>query len=202
MAPDQRHLRALRQGRHDDRHRVGRRTRPLRVPKGPRRVGRGLRDVGLGQPVRGAGEAPLEPRMGRPVEPIRRHDRTVRQGPRHGRRLADKLLAAFNHAYAMGEKQLARALWDCLLQAEELGQHFNRRPANEALELAADWIAFVDARDRYREASKSPVRSPDEASEAYRAMRSAYQSWRARNLSADQSPESLAASLREYRDPS
>ena len=117
--------------------------------------------------------------------------------PRNGRRLTDKVLAAFNHAYAMGEKQLARSLWDCLVRAEKLGQHFNRRPANEALELAAEWIAFIDARDRHHAVSRDPMRSMDEVSETQRAMRSAYQSWRARNLSADQTSESPASAFRE-----
>ena len=77
--------------------------------------------------------------------------------PRYNRRLTDKILAAFNHAYAMGEMDLARNLWECLVAAEKLGQqqHGRRRP-NQALDLAAEWVAFVDARDRYREVSRAP----------------------------------------------
>src|SRR5512141_2876572 len=41
--------------------------------------------------------------------------------PRYNRRLTDKILAAFNHAYAMGEMDLARNLWECLVAAEKLG---------------------------------------------------------------------------------
>ena len=44
--------------------------------------------VGPGLPVRRDRQALLEPRVGRPVEPLRGDDRAVRQGPRHGRRLA------------------------------------------------------------------------------------------------------------------
>lgn len=108
--------------------------------------------------------------------------------PRYNRRLTDKVLAAFNHAYAMGEMDLARNLWDCLVAAEKLGQqqHHRRRP-NQALDLAAEWVAFVDARDRYREASRTP-RPSDTASDAFRSMRDAYQSWQAHNSSENPSP--------------
>ena len=51
-------LRDVRQGRHDDRHEVGRRAGVLRVPAGPRHLGARLRHVGLGQP-RSAGAAKL-----------------------------------------------------------------------------------------------------------------------------------------------
>jgi hypothetical protein len=112
--------------------------------------------------------------------------------PRYNRRLTDKVLAAFNHAYAMGEMELARSLWECLVQAEKLGQmnHGRRRP-NQALDLAAEWVAFVDARDRYREVSRAPQAQQvpsDDPSGAFRDMRDAYQNWRARNASENPSP--------------
>ena len=115
--------------------------------------------------------------------------------PRYNRRLTDKVLAAFNHAYAMGEMDLARSLWECLVQAEKLSQanHGRRRP-NQALDLAAEWVAFVDARDRYREVSRA-THSPqaqqapaEDPSDAFRSMRDAYQSWRAHNASESASP--------------
>lgn len=111
--------------------------------------------------------------------------------PRYNRRLTDKILAAFNHAYAMGEMDLARNLWECLVAAEKLGQisHSRRRP-NQALDLAAEWVAFVDARDRYREVSRTPqTQTPaEDASDAFRNMRDAYQSWLAHNVSDSASP--------------
>jgi hypothetical protein len=108
--------------------------------------------------------------------------------PRYNRRLTDKILGAFNHAYAMGEMDLARSLWECLVAAEKLGQqqHGRRRP-NQALDLAAEWVAFVDARDRYREVSRTP-QATDDASDAFRSMRDAYQSWQAHNSSENPSP--------------
>ena len=71
VAPDQRHLPDLRQGRHDDRHQMGRRAGVLRVPPEPGDVGPRLRGVGLGVAVRWQRQAALEPRVGRPVGPVR-----------------------------------------------------------------------------------------------------------------------------------
>src|SRR5262245_55172056 len=109
--------------------------------------------------------------------------------PRYNRRLTDKVLAAFNHAYAMGEMDLARSLWECLVAAEKLGQvtHSRRRP-NQALDLAAEWVAFVDARDRYREVSRTPQAPAEDTSDAFRNMRDAYQSWLAHQVSDSASP--------------
>ncbi len=108
--------------------------------------------------------------------------------PRYNRRLTDKILAAFNHAYAMGEMDLARSLWECLVAAEKLGQQYHRRRPNQALDLAAEWVAFVDARDRYREVSRTPQAAGEDPSDAFRTMRDAYQSWRAHNASEQASP--------------
>ena len=91
VAPARRHLPDLRQGRHDDRHRLGRRAGLLRVPAGPRDLGPRLRLIGLGLAVRRDGEAALEPRVGGAVDALRGDDRAVRQGPRDGRRLARPL---------------------------------------------------------------------------------------------------------------
>ena len=52
LASGRRRLPELRQGRHDDRDRMGWREGLLRVPPRPRDVGARLRDVGLDQPVR------------------------------------------------------------------------------------------------------------------------------------------------------
>ncbi len=108
--------------------------------------------------------------------------------PRYNRRLTDKVLAAFNHAYAMGEMELARALWECLVTAEKLGQQHHRRRPNQALDLAAEWVAFVDARDRYRDVSRTNKGRPDDSSGAFRTMRDAYQAWQAHNVSDKPSP--------------
>ena len=54
---------------------------------GPGDVGRRLRLDRSDRAVRRDGEAALEPRVGGPVEPVRRHDRAQRQGPRDGGRV-------------------------------------------------------------------------------------------------------------------
>lgn len=108
--------------------------------------------------------------------------------PRYNRRLTDKILAAFNHAYAMGEVELARSLWECLATAEKLGDQHHRRRPNQSLNLASEWVAFVDARDRYRETSRGGKSVPDDASVAFRKMRDAYQAWQALNVSDKPSP--------------
>lgn len=118
--------------------------------------------------------------------------------PRYNRRLTDKVLAAFNHAYAMGEMELARSLWDCLVTAEKLGQQHHRRKPNQALDLAAEWVAFVDARDKYREVSRAAKGAPpDDASDAFRTMRDAYQTWQANNVSDKPSPLRATAAAGE-----
>ena len=85
--PVQRHLRELRQDRHDDRDRLGRRAGLLRVPRTSSTWAHGLRHGRAGSsPFGGRAKLALEPRVGGAVEPVRRHDRAVRQGPRDGRR--------------------------------------------------------------------------------------------------------------------
>ncbi len=88
LAPARRHLPDLRQGRHDDRDRLGRRAGLLRVPGRPRDLGARLRLVGLDQPVRRCGQAALEPGVGGPVVALRRDHRAGRQGPLDRRRVA------------------------------------------------------------------------------------------------------------------
>lgn len=98
--------------------------------------------------------------------------------PKYDRRLTDKILAAFNHAYSTGDSELARDLWQVLAKAEKAAAHkHSRRRPNQALDLAACWVTFVDARDRYRELSADPQSSTADASEAFRAMKNAYMDW-------------------------
>ena len=69
--------------------------------------------------------------------------------PRYNRRLSDKILAAFNHAYAVGEIEMASRLREILArldkdQAEGEGQ---RRDGAIALCQADLWIEFVEVRN-------------------------------------------------------
>ena len=99
--------------------------------------------------------------------------------PHYSRRITDKVLAAFNHAYVLEEIELAQKLWEALVLAEEasLRQHSRRRP-NQSIELAEKWVALVDARHRHQKITKDPALSTTpEADEAYADMRMAYRSW-------------------------
>ena len=87
VAPARRHLPDVRQGRHDDRDPVGRRSRVLRVPSDAGHLGPRLRLVRLDLAVRRSREAALEPRVGGAMVAVRRDDRALRQGPVHRRRL-------------------------------------------------------------------------------------------------------------------
>ena len=98
--------------------------------------------------------------------------------PRYNQRLTDKILAAFNHAYSIGETELASDLWEALIAAEKIGARGNcgRKP-NQALELAALWMAFVDARNRYYTLSEAPDADPDGTATAFEDMKTAYLEW-------------------------
>lgn len=95
---------------------------------------------------------------------------------KHNRRLTDILLAAFNHAYAVGERDIADKLRDML---EELdGRRYNgtERRRSDALSQAELWVAFVEARDRYR---KLCDEKPDHTKtlSALEAMKESYRRW-------------------------
>ena len=98
--------------------------------------------------------------------------------PRHDRRLSDKILAAFGHAYAEGALGVAAVLRRALEEAEgALNGALAERRAGGALVQADLWVAFVDSRDAFRRASAA--RTPDsEALEQARAeMMDAYKRW-------------------------
>lgn len=98
--------------------------------------------------------------------------------PKYDRRLTDKILSAFNHAYSIGEEEIAQGLWEVLTQAERAGAKQNtRRKPNQALDLASCWMTFVDARNRYRALSADESANSADASEAFRVMKNAYMAW-------------------------
>ena len=102
--------------------------------------------------------------------------------PRYNRRLSDKILAAFNHAYAVGEIEVAAGLRGVLARLDN-GQDSNeeqqRRDGMIALSQADLWIEFVEARNDYRTACDKP--RPDSAAveTSLAAMKDAYQRWSA-----------------------
>ena len=83
------HLRELRPDRHDHRHATGTaRPSPTTAIPSSSTWARGCGFRGRDRAVRRPRQAGLERRLGRELGPVRRHDRGLRQGPRHGRRLA------------------------------------------------------------------------------------------------------------------
>ncbi|MFQ6019059.1 MAG: hypothetical protein ACE5KF_12800 [Kiloniellaceae bacterium] len=99
-------------------------------------------------------------------------------GPRHDRRLADKILAAFNHAYAAGEPGIAGTLRRALEEAERgSGAAAGDRRSSGALAQADLWAAFVDARDAYRRISARARPGPEALEQAETEMLAAYKRW-------------------------
>jgi len=100
--------------------------------------------------------------------------------PRYNRRLSDKVLAAFNHAYAVGEIEVAASLREILARldnSQEAGEAAQRRDGAIALSQADMWIEFVEARNDYRVACKSENSDPIALDCMLEVMKSAYQRW-------------------------
>lgn len=99
--------------------------------------------------------------------------------PAYSRRLTDKILAAFNHAYSLGEKPIAEQLRAALAVAEEqalLGGGKDRR-GTTAVAQAELWAAFVDARDAYNAFCEERPLEPEQAKAAYDKMEQAFRDW-------------------------
>ena len=93
------------------------------------------------------------------------------------RRLSDKILAAFNHAYSVGEHEVAEKLKAALVNNEEQSGEFKEmRQSYDPLGEAELWVNFVEARNAYRaacEGKKSSVTVAD----SLEAMKEAYRVW-------------------------
>ncbi len=89
----------------------------------------------------------------------------------YGRRLSDKILAAFNHAYAQGHRDIA----DQLLQSLNLCRDLEgAERVSGALEQARLWMFYVKARDQLAADQENGGAG---AGEAETAMRDAYSAW-------------------------
>jgi hypothetical protein len=98
--------------------------------------------------------------------------------PEYNRRLTDKILDAFTHAYSIGETEIAQRLRAILVDVEEQGmRRYPGRRGNEAEEQAEYWVRFVEARDIYRRISQSSRAEPDQISVALEQMKEAYKHW-------------------------
>lgn len=100
--------------------------------------------------------------------------------PRYNRRLSDKILAAFNHAYAVGEIEVAAGLREVLARLDN-GQDANeeqqRRDGMIALSQADLWIEFVEARNDYRAACEKQDSDPIALDCMLEVMKSTYGRW-------------------------
>jgi hypothetical protein len=104
----------------------------------------------------------------------------TRGKPRYDRRLADKVLAAFNHAYAVGAHDVARSLRDVLAVVEAQDPFtVQRRHGHQATAQADHWIAFVEARNDYRRAAQDLDADAGAVERALVAMKDAYRRWSA-----------------------
>ena len=99
--------------------------------------------------------------------------------PTHNRRLSDKVLAAFNHAYAVGEIDVAASLREILvkLERERVIAHSQRKTNPVALNHADLWVNFVEARNDYREACDDEALDSEAVARVLARMKEAYQSW-------------------------
>ena len=99
--------------------------------------------------------------------------------PTHSRRLSDKVLAAFNHAYAVGEIDVATRLREILakLEHERVLAHGNRQASTVSLSHADLWVSFVEARNDYRMACDDDALESDAVTQYLDQMKDAYQRW-------------------------
>lgn len=97
-----------------------------------------------------------------------------------GRRLNDKILSAFTHAYAIGEVEVAESLRAVLVlnidrQGRDGAERSGVDPQGVDPLCQADlWVRFVEARNRYKDASDGKMATADKALEA---MKEAYRQW-------------------------
>lgn len=95
----------------------------------------------------------------------------------YDQRLSDKILAAFNHAYASGAHKVAGRLRNVLADVEsnERGSH-DRRSAG-AVSQADLWIGFIEARNDYNALVGSIDAQPEKVEVALETMKEAYRVW-------------------------
>ena len=99
--------------------------------------------------------------------------------PSQNRRLSDKVLAAFNHAYAVGEIDVAANLREILakLERDRVITHSQRRAIPVALSQADLWVEFVEARNDYRIACDDESLDTAAVTKLLDRMKEAYQRW-------------------------
>jgi hypothetical protein len=100
--------------------------------------------------------------------------------PEHNRRLTDKILAAFNHAYSVGERTVAAKLHAVLVECQaQPGPDGTDRRTGRAVTQADLWVKFVQARDAYRTTRQQPGADPATVAGSLDSMKEAYRRWSA-----------------------
>ena len=108
--------------------------------------------------------------------------------PQFDRRLSDKILAAYNHAYVADEAELANKLRVLLEEAEDKEISHCERPGASVLDMpirrnsnavqkARLWTQFVDARQGYISLSIRANSSAKQVKSAFDGMRTSFARW-------------------------
>jgi len=94
------------------------------------------------------------------------------------RRLSDKILAAFNHAYSVGEFEIAKQLKATLISNENKSAALKElRKSYDPLGDAEFWVGFVNARNSYRTECDKKDRDSAAMDQALETMKEAYRVW-------------------------
>jgi hypothetical protein len=97
--------------------------------------------------------------------------------PQYDRRLSDKILAAFNHAYASGAHNVADRLRHVLVDVESGERRQYERRSASAVSQADLWVSFIRARNGYNELVARSDASPEKVESALETMKDAYRVW-------------------------
>ncbi len=92
----------------------------------------------------------------------------------YNRRLADKILNAFNQAMSVGRTDVAEALQTALRVCVDEEQEMRNAAF---MEKAESWRRFVATRDTYKTACMNHPEDSKEAQDALLEMRAAYNDW-------------------------
>jgi hypothetical protein len=95
----------------------------------------------------------------------------------YDRRLSDKILAAFNHAYATGAHKVADRLRHVLVDVEGTERRNYERRSASAVSQADLWVTFIRARNGYNELVARRDTSPEKVASALETMKDAYRVW-------------------------
>ena len=93
------------------------------------------------------------------------------------RRLSDKVLAAFNHAYATSELEVAAKLRTVLKITESKRPKGDKRGGYDATAHADLWVGFVEARNTYKVLCEKKAAKAADLESAQEKMKSAYRAW-------------------------